>query len=308
MLVKKTAISKRTKILLIILVVVLLPGGYFAYRYFFGSSPETEQQTTPEVQRTPEVVIPTFEDTVFQDPQLFSLQRKKFTGFTEQLPQIILSGSVPLAPKHITVQNQATGQTLLIQWELPDYRNFNRVRLYRSSQASRLGEAVATLDVVPGQPLGSYRDAGLVNGQTYYYLARTVNQDGDESTNALQESGVPTDEVPPAPPLTVQVSSVEDERGEQAVEVAWMNPPDQDFAAVRIYRSAERGTVGTAIYEGVGEGKAGSAEKRAYLDSDIEANIIYYYTVTSLDKSGNESTKDILANPYNHNPFLPLTF
>ena len=43
----------------------------------------------------------------------------------------------------------------------------------------------------------------------------------------------------------------------------------------------------------------------------IKLNIVYYYTVTSVDASGNESTTDVLAAPYKsyfYNPFQPLDF
>lgn len=304
MLVRKTAISKKTIILLVILLIVLLPGGYFIYNYFYGS-PESLNESPVNIEATvvSEPIVSTFDEEIFEDPQLFNLQRKEFSGFTEQHQEVVLSDDVPLPPKNILVNNPGVGEKLIVSWQLPDNINFNKVYIYRSTTAGDYGEAIAELNV-ESQRLMNYQNTGLSNNQTYYYLIRTVNIDGQESSNTLQVSGVPSDEFPPDPPDNVQVKTL----GDGQIEVSWINPREQDFNGVKIYRSSEKGLVGVPVYQGLGEEKGDREARRYFLDTKVEANINYYYTVTSVDNSGNESTKNILATPYNYNPFIPIEF
>ena len=170
----------------------------------------------------------------------------------------------------------------------------------------------------------SYQDTDVENDINYHYLIRTVVASGQkeyESENDIWVSGAATDTLPPDPPDNVTVRSLSDlglealqERnldGIDGIEVSWINPADSDFAFVRIYRSEERGELGMLVYDDVGVELVNSPI-RYYIDvvdnkdaSMIDLNTSYYFTVTSVDASGNESTKDMLASPFRGNPFGP---
>jgi hypothetical protein len=324
MLVQKGAVTKRTKILLAVLGgLVIIGGGYFAYQsYFSQSEPAPKSLIKSDIGMDLQQRVGEFDDEIFSDPQLFSLQRKKFIGFTDQYKGITLSGNDPLPPENISVSNPKMGQKLVISWRLPDYINFNKIRVYRSEKLGEAGEIIyeETVNEDNQQKVMDYQDRELVNNLTYYYLVRSVisgDQDGKEiesdirrSISQLQEKGIPTDEQPPAPPDNVQVRGLDDE----TIEILWLNPVDSDFYRIKIYRSSEKGRLGSLVdgskYDFIGHKKS-DGDFRYFIDSDIKPNITYYYTVTSIDTSGNESSADILAAPYKpyfYNPFEPVEF
>jgi len=326
MLVQRGAITKRTKILLVVLGgLIIIGGGYFLYQtYLSNPQPEPETQVTTEQ----EVALPPgfseFDDEIFNDPQLFSLQRQKFIGFADQYKGIALSGDNPIALKNINVINPTSGRKLVISWQLPDYINFNLIRVYRSDTAGQAGEVIyeeVIKEKEEDQPkIMNYQDRELVNNASYYYLVKSVYRNDSEGVeqesesridiSRLQKVGVPTDEQPPASPDSVQVMGLAD----GTMKVTWLNPDDSDFERIKIYRSSESGRLGSLIdgaeYNNIGH-KESKSDFRYYIDSDIQPNIVYYYTVTSVDASGNESSTDLLAAPskaYFYNPFQPVEF
>ena len=159
----------------------------------------------------------------------------------------------------------------------------------------------SVLEVSAGSKM-TYQDTNLVDGTRYYYLVRTVYVEGDnewESNNTIPVVAAPTDEIAPDPPLTVTIDS----SSGKGILISWTPPIDSDFAFVRIYRSTVQGTVGELIYpKGL---KDLEGDPLSYSDL-VALNIPYYYTVTSVDLSGNESSQDILAIPVRQNPFEPL--
>lgn len=324
MLVQKGAVTKRTKILLAVLGgLVIIGGGYFAYQsYLSQSEPTPESLVKSDMGMSFQQRVGEFDDEIFSDPQLFSLQRKKFIGFTDQFKGITLSGSDPLPPENISVSNPKIGQKLVISWQLPDYINFDKIRVYRSEELGEAGEIIyeETVNEENQPKVMDYQDRELVNKLIYYYLVRSVisgDQDEEEiesdsrrSISQLQKKGTPTDVQPPVPPDNVQIRGLDNE----TIEISWLNPVDSDFYRIKIYRSSERGRLGSLVdgskYDFIGHKKSNS-NFRYFIDSDIKPNITYYYTVTSIDTSSNESSTDILAAPYKpyfYNPFEPVEF
>lgn len=303
MLVKRTSMSKKTVILLVVFGVIVIVGGYFVYTNFIGSSSSSESIPSAAPLAESREVIPKFDDGLFRDSQYLSFQRDKFSGFTNQPSGMALDSDVPLPPISTVVVNPATGKRLVVTWELPKEHNFATSKLYRSQLLGEIGDVIATLNITADQTMATYEDTNLSNDQRYFYLVRTVNESGQESQNSAQEVGVPTDTTPPDPPSQVAVAQKD---GTQ-LEVSWTNPTDVDFQSIRIYRSIRKGQVGEVISENsTGTATPGNENRRFYLDTTVDPNVPYYYTVTSVDGNGNESTKDILAAPVNYNPFEPI--
>lgn len=310
MLVQKVALSKTMKIILIasgaLLVII---GGVFAYSKFFTSGSD-ETDTDEQAIVAPRQTIPTFDEKFFDDPRIYGLSKQNFSGFTNQYEGIALSDQQPLPPLSVRVESPSGGRMLLVSWQLPQHVNFSKVSVYRSEDISYLGDVVSTIEVAAGDANKNqtYLDTGLTNKRAYYYRIRTVNAAGQES--AIQEavSAVPTDTIPPDAPADVQIKAI----GDRQVEVSWINPTSSDFTVIRVYRSAQRGLLGTIIYDdGTGDQSASDSTRSTYLDQGLAENIPYYYTVTSVDADGNESSTDLLAIPSrsgSYNPFEPITF
>ena len=84
----------------------------------------------------------------------------------------------------------------------------------------------------------------------------------------------------PAPPRNVSLSAKENPN---RIEITWQDPipKDSDFKCVRIYRSQREYELGSMIADNI--------TGYNYTDTNIIAGITYYYTLRSVDLSGNES-------------------
>ncbi len=305
MLIQKGQFTKKTMILLAVLAIVMIAGGIMVYNSFFAGPPAPDAAIFETNTAEPAKPLTyTIDDTIFENPQFYSLSKEPFPGYANQYVGIALDPNAPIPPKEVTVTNQKVGRTLLVQWRIPEYVNFNLVRVYRMAAGATEGIAVheqSVLEVSAGSRM-AYQDTDLVDGTRYYYLVRTVyTEDGDEreSSNTIPVAATPTDEIAPDQPLNVTIDSSSGE----GIMISWTPPIDSDFAFVRIYRSATKGKVGELIYPK--ELKDWEDGATSYFDS-VASNIPYYYTVSSVDLSGNESSKDILAIPVRQNPFEPI--
>jgi len=84
------------------------------------------------------------------------------------------------------------------------------------------------------------------------------------------------------------------------VDITWDRPNDLDFAHYRIYRSTDRDTYGALVADNVLD--------ESWTDKDIEDNRTYFYIVTSVDGSGNESAKPISTGVRGGRvPFIPVS-
>ncbi|MDD5040100.1 MAG: hypothetical protein PHY34_03035 [Patescibacteria group bacterium] len=304
--------SKRTLTLLGVLGVLIIAGGYMVYNSYFKNAGPNPAVAPIVVDDAGSGQTLTFDvdDQIFKDPQYYSLSKVPFSGFTNQLEGIKLDSTKPLQPLNVTVTDTKVGSQLVITWELPKYINFNALRIYRAVGDEKTAHPIYYQELtspVPGAVM-SFRDewhdqasdVPLKNGQQYSYIVRTAlsSEAGEsESSNKEPTSGVPTDRIAPDAPLNVTVQSTE-----RGILVSWLPPQNSDFALVRIYRSEQQGVVGSLIWPKKAEDYVPTAT--SYLDT-VDSNTPYFYTVTSVDTSNNESSRNILATPYRLNPFQP---
>lgn len=276
----------------------MLPAGYFVYSTYFAKPSDTGAALTGEqtVIEQPVVVQP-LNEGLLNDAQVGTFTGKSVAGFAEQQSGIYLDETVPLAPEKITVTNPGTGGRLLVAWQLPVQKNFAKVKVYRSEAVGVIGDEVYAVEVRTSDIRMNFSDHSLVNQKIYYYHVVTENAKGAVSQNNEQYPGTPSDTFPPAAPLNVTVINVADSQ----VKISWIVPLDPDFSAVHIYKSNQRGVLGVLIDPDI-QGEKGNGE---YALDAVTPNTPYYYTVTSVDASGNESSTDVMAAPYRSNPFEP---
>ncbi len=301
---KNKKMSSRTVILLVILTVLIIGGGYYVYTTFFlGTEEAATTSGDPAVAASGSKRAYTIDDDIFNDPTLHELDKQPFEGFVDQYEVIAIDQSEPMIADDVSVSSPSGGSKLIVHWQLPPYINFDMIRVYRSLKFSKLGESVYEISVdgfVGGESM-SYLDEKVENGVEYYYLVRTVSNTSEEgeveSGNGLQTSGVPLDTISPDLPLNVTVVSIDDKH----INISWINPQDEDFRNVKIYRSIRKGKLGSVIYPNE-DAKIGSGVT-TYIDT-VASNAEYYYTVSSVDTSGNESSTNVLAIPKKDNPFV----
>ncbi|MEK7166814.1 MAG: fibronectin type III domain-containing protein [Patescibacteria group bacterium] len=207
----------------------------------------------------------------------------------------------PPPPTNINVENPNIGTILNINWTNPKEVVFKNIRIYRSIEKNKIGELLITLD---GRTT-FYQDKKVERNKNFYYTVRSViswvdpknpnNTEDQESDNFDQKLGKPVDKVPPFPPKDVQIIA-----GQKSgsLLIKWTNPIDEDFNYVQIYKSEAPNKIGMLI---------GSNIKDVFFqDQGLKDNAPYYYIVTAVDKSGNESLIKLI-DVGKINPFTVFT-
>jgi hypothetical protein len=135
-----------------------------------------------------------------------------------------------------------------------------------------------------------YRDSGFDYGKTYAYLVRSVvGTPGGalESSDSPLAIVTPKDTFPPAAPQGI-VAAIQPGTtpGSVAVELSWSINVEPDLAGYRVYRSEQEGVRGTLLTPEL-------LPSPAYRDNSVQSGHRYWYTVTAVDRSGNESAPSL---------------
>lgn len=106
------------------------------------------------------------------------------------------------------------------------------------------------------------KDLVMVTGNTDHFTAFAVTAS--------------TDTTPPSAPTNAKA-----EAGTGKITLTWINPTDTDFDKINIYRSTTEGTLGDKLTT--------TAKADTSYDDTLTAKGTYYYTLRSVDTTGNES-------------------
>ncbi|KPJ59728.1 MAG: hypothetical protein AMJ46_10285 [Latescibacteria bacterium DG_63] len=139
----------------------------------------------------------------------------------------------------------------------------------------------------PGEPgsIDSFSVTGLTPESTYYFVLRTADEIPNWSyfsnvavitTPARQDSMPRNDETPPSP-----VAGLSAAPAEEGISLTWIPSPDADVVGYHVYRSITGND-----FEAITDSPLGEAY---YLDTQVLAGVTYYYRVTAIDDSDNES-------------------
>lgn len=258
------------------------------------------QQSSAEVTKTP--VVTSLPLSGILSPQWFHQLQNYDTEFADQRGGIANRLGNPLPPTQVVAKNTGLGNRVLLQWSTPLGQAYDGIEIYRA-----VSEVMADAELVTADELsaaGYYFDTGVENKSVYYYYLRSYR--GAAADKVYSDwsdiiSVIPTDDTPPAPPLLVSVQSLtaaDANKATAGIVIAWTSSTSSDTATYRIYRSAEAGRLGTLLDE-VG------SDVTAARDTEIQAGVTYYYTVTAVDGAGNESATTVLAGNTGHsNPFI----
>jgi len=131
-----------------------------------------------------------------------------------------------------------------------------------------------------------FRDSGFDYGKPYAYVVRSVVDSPAgplESNDSNQAELTPKDIFPPAAPqgivAAIQPGGVP---GSSIVELSWAINVEPDLAGYRVYRSDKEGERGSLLTPEL-------LPSPAYRDTTIQSGQHYWYTVTAVDRAGNES-------------------
>ena len=137
----------------------------------------------------------------------------------------------------------------------------------------------------------SYRDTFFEFGRTYAYVVRSVIiVDGDpiESDDSAPAVVTPRDTFPPAVPQNVVAAVLPTAAGGQVVDLSWAINVEPDLAGYRIYRSEKEGEPGAVL-------RTELLASPAYRDPSVLSGHRYWYSVTAVDRAGNESGRSDAA-------------
>jgi len=139
------------------------------------------------------------------------------------------------------------------------------------------------LETVPLQT-PSYLDTTVAVGTGVCYVVTTVAATDAPVESAFSNEVCTTmkDVAAPAAPLGLAVLVQE-----KVAEVSWSPSPEPDLAEYRVYRAPKGGSATLLTTSPPGT--------TAFVDSTLESGTAYTYTVTAVDKAGNESAASIPA-------------
>ncbi len=134
-----------------------------------------------------------------------------------------------------------------------------------------------------------YRDLGFDYGKTYAYVVRaTLGGSGEngglESSDSHSVILTPVDTFPPAAPRGMVAAVLPgSEAGRLVVDLSWSINVEADLAGYRVYRSDKEGERGKLLTPEL-------LLTPAYRDNSVATGQQYWYSVTAVDRSGNESS------------------
>ncbi|ATB42065.1 Endo-1,4-beta-xylanase A precursor [Cystobacter fuscus] len=160
----------------------------------------------------------------------------------------------------------------------PDLAGYN---VYRSTTSGFTPSAANR--VASGLTTASYSDAGLKASTVYYYKVTAVDTSGNESPASSQSSAsTPApDTLPPAAPAGLKATSASSSQ----INLSWTASTEADLKGYSVYRSTTSGFTPSAANR-----IASGLTTASYASTGLTASTAYYYKITAVDTSGNESS------------------
>jgi hypothetical protein len=204
----------------------------------------------------------------------------------------------PAAPEDLRAR--VTEAAIALSWNEPSFPETVSIagtRIYRAEFSSESEARASTQDLskvdlqpvselIPPGPSPEFRDSRFEFGKSYVYVARTVEPFGSdlvESADSLPAIVTPRDTFPPAEPLGLMAAGIPaTEQAPAYVEVTWAISPEADLAGYRVYRSEREDAQGEQIGPAL-------LLSPAFRDNSVTAGKVYFYRVSAVDQSGNES-------------------
>jgi hypothetical protein len=216
----------------------------------------------------------------------------------------VVTARVFPVPERITsLRAEVTEPAIELRWTAPDHYStgeallsFSGYRIYRGeldaqahepvSKDLALSKLISPLAALGTASTNSYRDTQFEFGKTYVYVVRTlVTQDGNEieSDNSDPAPVTALDTFPPAAPQGLVAAVLPGTTpGSVLVDLSWSINLETDLAGYRVYRSEQEGTRGQLVTGDL-------LPTPAVRDTSVQPGHRYWYSVTAVDRTGNES-------------------
>jgi hypothetical protein len=161
-----------------------------------------------------------------------------------------------------------------LSWNPNTESDLEGYRVFRSESAAGPFDTPLT-EITP--PFNFFRDSTVTPGTPYFYHVAAFDIDGNQSILSNQATGASiVDDTPPAPPTGFAVFA-----GNGFLYLQWDASSEEDLAGYRLYRNTS--SPPTDLYQTLNEEAAG------FFDDTVTNGTRYYYVLTTIDTSGNES-------------------
>ncbi len=209
----------------------------------------------------------------------------------------------PVPERIASVQSRATESAIELSWSAPVRTSggdplpaFSGYHIYRGELDPSSADAaskdltqakwISLLTLLASSPTTSYRDTFFDFGKTYLYVIRSVVLAGGnelESGDSAPVIVTPRDIFPPAAPQGLVAAVLPGTApGSLEVDLSWSINLETDLAGYRVYRSEEPGTRGQPLTPDL-------LPTPSYRDTSVLPGHRYWYSVTAVDRAGNES-------------------
>jgi hypothetical protein len=170
------------------------------------------------------------------------------------------------------------------------YRRQERQAAAASTSAGAAGNGVSESEftLLGESQTAVFNDANFTFGETYAYVVRSAAQydSGEvESEDSKPLEVTPRDTFPPAAPMGLVAAVIPATQSEGAqVDLSWAISPETDIAGYNVYRSDAESTPGEKLNSEL-------LLTPTFRDASAELGHSYFYKVTAVDRSGNESER-----------------
>jgi hypothetical protein len=209
----------------------------------------------------------------------------------------------PVPAPIASVEARVTESAIELSWPAPIVTSAGEplaaitgYKIYRSETRPAAAGSIPQ-ELPPGKPeahaallapseTNNYRDTSMVFDHTYIYFVRSVIQaEGGEleSSDSHPVTVTPRDIFPPAVPQGIVAAVLPGAvPGTVLVDLSWSINLETDLAGYHVYRSEQEGTKGQLVTSDL-------LPTPAVRDTSVEPGHRYWYTVTAVDRAGNES-------------------
>jgi len=209
----------------------------------------------------------------------------------------------PVPESIASVEAHITETAIELAWPVPVHTSggdplsgVSGYRIYRGELDASSADAaskdltqakwVSPLVSLATSPTTGYRDTFFDFGKTYLYAVRSlvlVQGNELESADSVPAVVAPRDVFPPAAPQGLVAAVLPGATpGSLEVDLSWSINLETDLAGYRVYRSEQQGTRGQLLTPDL-------LLTPSYRDTSVLVGHQYWYSVTAVDRTGNES-------------------
>jgi len=262
-----------------------------------GFTPAPEDSLT-EVWKTTNSITDT--SVINGEVYYYRIKAKDVNGNISQASSQIAASPIDLAPLPPTELLTSVGDgTITLTWTPGNEYDIYGHIIYRSELNNfdpTSADSISTIYL----PENTFLDSGLVSGWTYYYKISSFDLGGNISQSSEQVFGVPQDLTAPSPPINFVVHN-----GDEQVTISWNENIEGDLGGYNLYRNSD------STFTPMSSDKIATIEssESSHIDSGLVNGFTYYYRLTAVDTSGNESLVGdlIIGTPTDQTPPDPPT-